>query len=78
MTFSHNVLAAETRMYWSLMNDGWARFLADPFDPEIDDILDELDVLALYTSSPRLAALCRRARELDEKLRQPLVRRVAS
>ena len=64
----------EARMYWSVMRTAWERFLADPTDPMLDELCDELDVLGEMTDWPTLARLCRRARELDDKLRQPLLR----
>lgn len=67
------LMQAELQHYWKLMSEAWRLFLANPLDPEIDDIVDELELLRDYTDWPMLREKCVRALALEVKLRQPLV-----
>lgn len=67
------LMQAELRHYWKLMSEAWERFLDDPLDPVIDDIVDELELLRDYTEWATLRDRCIRALALEVKLRQPLV-----
>jgi len=63
----------ELAVYWRLMHECWDRFATDPLDPEIDDLIDDIELLREYTEWPMLRALCTRALVLDMQLRHPLV-----
>lgn len=63
----------ELVVYWKLMTEGWDRFKADPLDPELDNIVEDLELLREATDWPMLRTLCTRALVLDMKLRHPLL-----
>lgn len=66
-------MQAELQHYWKLMKEGCERFYANPLDPEIDNIVDDIELLWSYTEWPKMRAMCARALALDAQLRHPLL-----
>lgn len=64
---------AELRQYWMLAKESWERFIVNPLDPELDNIVDDLDLLREYTDWPMLRTMCTRALVLDARMRGPLI-----
>lgn len=53
------------------------RMKADPFDPELDSVRDEMEVLVLLTDSPLLRSLAQKYLERDARDRMSLLAVVA-
>lgn len=71
------IAAAETKHYWQVSSDGAALMAANPYDPELDNVRDEMDVLALMTDSPMIRALAQKYLDRDAKTRLSLLAVVA-
>lgn len=67
------LMAQELKVFWRLNQEGWDRFNADPLDPAIDDIREELEIMAEMTDWPLMRENCLRCIQRDERLRQPLL-----
>lgn len=64
----------EIEAFWRLNLRLWHLFRADPFDPEIDELRADLELMIEMTECDMVREACRRCVELDEKLRRPLLR----
>jgi len=73
MTFSHRayirVMETEVLAYWRLCVESQTRFRANPADPVLDDLRDEMEVLVDMTDWPRLKAAGLHCISLDNALR---------
>lgn len=67
------LMEKELLIFWELNQEGWAKFTADPLDAQIDDIREEIEVMAEVTDWPMMRENCLRCIQRDEALRQPLL-----
>lgn len=63
--------AHELRMFWRLARMGGELTRANPRDPEIDFIREEMDLMAEMTDWPAIREACQRWLRLNDQARRP-------
>lgn len=66
--------AQELRMFWRLSQMGNELTRANPRDPEIDFIREEMDLMAEMTDWPSIREACQRWLRLNDQARRPFKR----
>jgi hypothetical protein len=80
-TFSRERVAqreAEALHWWQLHQEGYRRFRADPTDPQMDFLRDEIEVMRLNTDWPLMRQRCAERIARDDAVRRSLVRRTGT
>jgi hypothetical protein len=67
------MMETELLAFWKWNQQGWKVFRENPLAPELDEIRDDIEVMAEMAESDVLRGACQRCIRLDNELRIPLL-----